>query len=194
AAVGLDRGRGLVGRVDADVARPPGRGVAGGWAADPADHEAVDHRVGVADRCVLGCPDLEVPAEQVAVEGHGAVEVGLDEVDPAGHPDGIVSSGEHGVSSWGAFRLPGHRTDVNWPPCGHFTPFGRRWRCGGRRVSGRRSLSVSHAAGRRPGASAGSGPGARSLASLSVSENRWLQMLESNPGHSEWYIERFRRM
>lgn len=27
-----------------------------------------------------------------------------------------------------------------------------------------------------------------------VSENRWLQMLERNPGHSQWYIERFRAM
>jgi SAM-dependent methyltransferase len=27
-----------------------------------------------------------------------------------------------------------------------------------------------------------------------VSQNRWLQQLERNPGHSEWYIERFRAM
>jgi len=27
-----------------------------------------------------------------------------------------------------------------------------------------------------------------------VSENRWLQLLERNPGHSQWYIERFRTM
>ncbi len=27
-----------------------------------------------------------------------------------------------------------------------------------------------------------------------VSANRWLQMIEENPGHSEWYIERFRKM
>ncbi|HPB45303.1 MAG TPA: class I SAM-dependent methyltransferase [Microthrixaceae bacterium] len=27
-----------------------------------------------------------------------------------------------------------------------------------------------------------------------MSENRWLQMIEQNPGHSEWYIERFRAM
>ena len=24
--------------------------------------------------------------------------------------------------------------------------------------------------------------------------NRWLQLLEENPGHSTWYIERFRTM
>ena len=27
-----------------------------------------------------------------------------------------------------------------------------------------------------------------------MSENRWLQMIEQNPGHSAWYIERFRTM
>ena len=27
-----------------------------------------------------------------------------------------------------------------------------------------------------------------------MSGNRWLQMIEENPGHSEWYIERFRSM
>jgi SAM-dependent methyltransferase len=27
-----------------------------------------------------------------------------------------------------------------------------------------------------------------------VTQNRWLQLLESNPGHSAWYIERFRAM
>lgn len=27
-----------------------------------------------------------------------------------------------------------------------------------------------------------------------MSENRWLQMIEQNPGHSAWYIERFRKM
>jgi SAM-dependent methyltransferase len=27
-----------------------------------------------------------------------------------------------------------------------------------------------------------------------VSANRWLQMIEENPGHSAWYIERFRTM
>ena len=27
-----------------------------------------------------------------------------------------------------------------------------------------------------------------------MSENRWLQQLEKNPGHSRWYIERFRTM
>lgn len=27
-----------------------------------------------------------------------------------------------------------------------------------------------------------------------VSDNRWLQQLEKNPGHSDWYIERFRTM
>lgn len=27
-----------------------------------------------------------------------------------------------------------------------------------------------------------------------MSENRWLQQLERNPGHSAWYIERFRTM
>jgi len=27
-----------------------------------------------------------------------------------------------------------------------------------------------------------------------VSENRWLQLLERNPGHSQWYIDRFRTM
>lgn len=27
-----------------------------------------------------------------------------------------------------------------------------------------------------------------------VNENRWLQQLEANPGHSAWYIERFRTM
>lgn len=28
----------------------------------------------------------------------------------------------------------------------------------------------------------------------SMTENRWLQMLEANPGHSDWYIERFKAM
>jgi SAM-dependent methyltransferase len=27
-----------------------------------------------------------------------------------------------------------------------------------------------------------------------MSENRWLQMIEQNPGHSAWYIERFRAL
>jgi len=27
-----------------------------------------------------------------------------------------------------------------------------------------------------------------------MSDNRWLQMLERNPGHSQWYIDRFRTM
>ena len=27
-----------------------------------------------------------------------------------------------------------------------------------------------------------------------MSENRWLQMIERNPGHSQWYIDRFRTM
>ena len=27
-----------------------------------------------------------------------------------------------------------------------------------------------------------------------MTENRWLQMIERNPGHSAWYIERFRAM
>lgn len=27
-----------------------------------------------------------------------------------------------------------------------------------------------------------------------MSENRWLQLLQENPGHSAWYIERFRTM
>lgn len=27
-----------------------------------------------------------------------------------------------------------------------------------------------------------------------MTDNRWLQMIEANPGHSEWYIERFRSM
>jgi len=27
-----------------------------------------------------------------------------------------------------------------------------------------------------------------------VSGNRWLQLIDENPGHSEWYIERFRSM
>lgn len=27
-----------------------------------------------------------------------------------------------------------------------------------------------------------------------MSGNRWLQMIEENPGHSDWYIERFRSM
>lgn len=27
-----------------------------------------------------------------------------------------------------------------------------------------------------------------------MSDNRWLQQLEQNPGHSQWYIERFRAM
>ena len=27
-----------------------------------------------------------------------------------------------------------------------------------------------------------------------MSENRWLQQIERNPGHSQWYIERFRTM
>ena len=27
-----------------------------------------------------------------------------------------------------------------------------------------------------------------------MTENRWLQLLEENPGHSDWYIERFRSM
>lgn len=27
-----------------------------------------------------------------------------------------------------------------------------------------------------------------------MTANRWLQMLEENPGHSDWYIERFRTM
>jgi SAM-dependent methyltransferase len=27
-----------------------------------------------------------------------------------------------------------------------------------------------------------------------MSANRWLQMIEENPGHSEWYVERFRSM
>ena len=27
-----------------------------------------------------------------------------------------------------------------------------------------------------------------------MSANVWLQMIENNPGHSDWYIERFRQM
>ena len=27
-----------------------------------------------------------------------------------------------------------------------------------------------------------------------MSDNKWLQQLEQNPGHSQWYIERFRTM
>ena len=34
----------------------------------------------------------------------------------------------------------------------------------------------------------------RPVRSEAVSENRWLQMLERNPGHSQWYIDRFRTM
>ena len=29
---------------------------------------------------------------------------------------------------------------------------------------------------------------------MAESANRWLRMIEENPGHSEWYIERFRTM
>ena len=27
-----------------------------------------------------------------------------------------------------------------------------------------------------------------------MTQNRWLQLIEENPGHSHWYIERFRTM
>jgi len=36
--------------------------------------------------------------------------------------------------------------------------------------------------------------GADSVRSSTVTGNRWLQMIAENPGHSAWYIERFRAM
>src|SRR5690606_34689967 len=40
----------------------------------------------------------------------------------------------------------------------------------------------------------GAGVGGEVGTVTSVSENLWIQMVEERPGHSEWYVQRFRTM
>ncbi len=124
----------VVGRVDPDGAGPPGPlGVRQRGTAEAADDQAVEPGVGVALGRAGRRADLVGPAEQVAVERHGGVEVGLDDVDPARHAGRVSVSLEHGG------LLVGGRT--SYPPTVRRQPGHGSGRFGGPVAPGHASRS-----------------------------------------------------